>query len=94
MMPSLKEQGTNAFKAQNFEEAVEHFTKAIEEDQNDHTLFSNRSACYHNLKQFEQAVEDAEMCIKLKSDWGKGYYRKAVALHGMGQLKESYKAFE
>ena len=50
MMPSLKEQGTNAFKAQNFEEAADHFTKAIEEDQNDHTLFSNRSACYHHLK--------------------------------------------
>ena len=93
-MSTQKELGTNAFKAKNFEEAAEHFSNAIEEDSNDHTVFSNRSACYHNLKEFVQALGDAEMCIKLKPDWGKGHQRKAMALHGMGHLEESYKAYE
>jgi len=93
-MSTQKELGTTAFKAKDFATAAEHFGKAIEEDPRDHALFSNRSACYHNLKQHEEALGDAEMCINLKSDWGKGHQRKAMALHGMGHLDEAYKAYQ
>ena len=72
-MSSFKEQGTKAFAAKDFKSAVEHFTKAIEENPSDHTLFSNRSACYYNLNQSSEALEDADKCVELKPDWGKAY---------------------
>jgi stress-induced-phosphoprotein 1 len=45
----------------------------MEETPTDHTIYGNRSASYHNLKRFKEALEDAETCIELKPDWGKGY---------------------
>jgi len=38
------------------------------------------------LKKFNEALTDGEKCIEVKSDWGKGYQRKAMALHGLGKL--------
>ncbi len=40
-----------------------------------------------------KAVEDAEKCISIKPDWGKGYGRKGAALHGMGDLEGAHKAY-
>jgi stress-induced-phosphoprotein 1 len=47
-MATQKELGTKAFVAKDFDKAIEHFTAAIEETPQDHTLYSNRSACYYN----------------------------------------------
>jgi stress-induced-phosphoprotein 1 len=48
-MATFKELGTKAFSAKDYPKAVEHFTDAIKENPNDHTLFSNRSASYFNM---------------------------------------------
>lgn len=43
------------------------FTQAIALDPSNHVLYSNRSACYASLKEFDTALEDAVkttgMCI-------------------------------
>lgn len=78
-----KSLGNEQFKLKNFEKAIEFYTQAILENPTDHTIFGNRSASYHNLKNFENALKDAEECIKIKDDWTKGYQRKGMALHGM-----------
>ncbi len=72
-MSTQKELGTKAFTAKDFNKAIEHFTEAITENPGDHTLYSNRSACYYNINKASDALEDAEQCIKVKPDWGKGY---------------------
>ena len=59
-MTSQKELGTKAFTAKDFDKAIEHFTNAINENPNDHTLYSNRSASYFNKNEFEKALEDGE----------------------------------
>jgi Flp pilus assembly protein TadD len=72
-MSTHKELGTKAFTAKDYKTAIEHFTEAIKENPTDHTLYSNRSASYYNINEGTQALEDAEECIKVKPDWGKGY---------------------
>lgn len=59
-----------------------HFvwTKAIDFDPTDHTLFSNRSLCWLRLGQGEHALSDAKTCRELKSDWPKGCFREGAAL--------------
>jgi len=57
--------------AGDFKTAIEHYSKAIEHDANNHVLFSNRSAAFASLHQYEQALEDANKTIALKPDWGK-----------------------
>ena len=48
-----KQSGTAAFKAGRFDDAVAHFTTAIEADPQSHVLFSNRSAAYAKLEQYK-----------------------------------------
>ena len=33
---------------------------------------------------YAQALQDADKCVSLKPDWGKGYGRQGAAHHGMG----------
>lgn len=93
-MSTNKELGTKAFVAKDYKQAIENFTEAIKETAEDHTLYSNRSACYYNLGQFAKALEDGEMCVSVKPDWGKGYQRRAMALHALLKREEALKDYE
>mmetsp|Transcript_70111 Transcript_70111/g.106020 ORF Transcript_70111/g.106020 Transcript_70111/m.106020 type:complete len:261 (+) Transcript_70111:127-909(+) len=75
----FKELGNEAFSKQDFESAVEHYTKAIQLDPSNHVFFSNRSASYAGLKDWAKATEDAKECIRLDPQFMKGYYRLATA---------------
>ena len=84
---SLKEKGVKAFVAEEFEQALQFFTDAIEEDKKSggvsemtHILYSNRSAVYTKLKSFPKALDDANICVKVKDSWSKGYFRRGTAL--------------
>uniref|UniRef100_A0A7S4NTQ4 STI1 domain-containing protein n=1 Tax=Guillardia theta TaxID=55529 RepID=A0A7S4NTQ4_GUITH len=90
----LKAKGNAAFSAKNYTEAVDFFTQAINLDPNNHVLFSNRSASYAGLHKYDQALNDAEKCIAIKPDWGKGYGRKGAAMHGMGDFEGALKAYK
>ena len=93
-MSTFKDQGNNAFKAKNFNEAISFYTKAVDENPTDHTIFGNRSAAHYSLQQWEQAIEDAQKCIDIKPDWSKGYQRKGMAMEGKGDLEEAIKLYE
>ena len=89
-----KDLGNQMFKAKDYAQAIAHYSQAIEENPTDHTVFSNRAASYHNMKKYQEALADGEKCIQIKPDWGKGYQRKALALHGLGQLENALQAYE
>eukprot|EP00331_Platyophrya_macrostoma_P030711 CAMPEP_0176453916 /NCGR_PEP_ID=MMETSP0127-20121128/29553_1 /TAXON_ID=938130 /ORGANISM="Platyophrya macrostoma, Strain WH" /LENGTH=586 /DNA_ID=CAMNT_0017842927 /DNA_START=12 /DNA_END=1772 /DNA_ORIENTATION=+ len=89
-----KAEGNKAFSAGNFEEAIKHFSKAIECNPNDHVFFSNRSACFSSLGKYPEALADATRCVTLKPDWAKGYVRKGLAEYYLKEYdaaEESYK---
>jgi tetratricopeptide (TPR) repeat protein len=88
-----KELGNTQFKAGNYDQAIVHFTRAIEMSPT-HVLFSNRSACYCGLRKYDDALADSSKCIEMKGDWGKGYGRKGAALHGLGRFDEAIAAYE
>jgi stress-induced-phosphoprotein 1 len=69
----LKDEGNEMFKQKKFIRAVELYTEAIKEAPEDHTLYANRSASFHNLNKYEEALKDGEKCVELQSDWPKGY---------------------
>ena len=65
----LREQGNQAFKQGQFQQAIDRYTDALdtlnklqinEEIKSDITkCYSNRSQCYINLEQYDDAIEDA-----------------------------------
>jgi tetratricopeptide (TPR) repeat protein len=83
-----KAQGNAAFSAKRWKEAIDHYTKAMEQDPFDHVFCSNRSACYAESEEFEKALRDAERCIALNPQFAKGYSRQALALFHVGRYVE------
>ena len=57
---------------------------------NPNTFFgcSNRCAALLKLQKAGKALTDAETCIRLKPEWEKGHYRKAMVLEAMGDLEQ------
>ncbi|KAL1463527.1 hypothetical protein WDU94_015270 [Cyamophila willieti] len=90
----LKDKGNAALNANNFKEAIEAYTEAINLDSTNHILFSNRSAAYAKDGNYLKAFEDAEKTVSLKPDWAKGYSRKGSALSFLGRYKEAIATYE
>jgi stress-induced-phosphoprotein 1 len=47
------------------------YSKAIENDTTNHVYYSNRSAAYAGLKNWDKALEDADKCIQINKNWSK-----------------------
>lgn len=90
-----KKRGNAHYKAKRFAEAVEEYTTAISLNSKDHTYFSNRSACYAEIGEFEKSLGDANKILELNPKFAKGYTRKGLALTKLGrdkdELMECYK---
>jgi hypothetical protein len=89
-----KDKGNEFFRMKKYKEAVVCYTKAIEYDPSNHTYYSNRSAAYFHLDQFELALKDAEKCILLCPSWVKGHFRKGKALIGLRQYQDAINALK
>jgi protein-histidine N-methyltransferase len=90
----LKTKGDKAFLAGLYEDAINFYTQAIEEDAKNASLYSNRSAAYTSLQKGDNALADASKCIELRPDWHKGYLRRADALEKMYRYPEAKQAYE
>lgn len=99
----LKKTANEFFTQQKYEEAIVHYTLAIEKlpETNDEAhseyrslnelrsvLLANRAASYIGLKQFETALNDANQAILSHPQWVKAYYRKASALDCLGRFQD------
>jgi len=84
-----KENGNRAFAEKKFDEAINFYSEAIKIDNRNHVYWSNRSAAYMGKSMFTHALEDAEQCVKLNPKWGKGYFRKAVALLALSRASDA-----
>ena len=88
----LQAQGTEAFKAGEYEEAQEKWSAALRRRPDDATLLSNRSAAWLALGEKESALEDAMRVVELKPDWYKGYGRFGAALAALGKTADAMAA--
>eukprot|EP00252_Welwitschia_mirabilis_P010099 TRINITY_DN2321_c0_g1_i4.p1 TRINITY_DN2321_c0_g1~~TRINITY_DN2321_c0_g1_i4.p1 ORF type:complete len:423 (-),score=98.36 TRINITY_DN2321_c0_g1_i4:872-2140(-) len=94
MADEAKAKGNVAFSAGNYSEAVKHFTAAISFAPGNHVLYSNRSAAYASLHDYNKALEDAKKTVELKPDWSKGYSRLGAAYLGLGKHDEAISAYK
>lgn len=89
-----KEEGNTAFKNEDYEKAIQHYSKAISlGHDNIHAIYSNRSAAKCKLNNFEAALIDAQKCVELEPTYSKGFSRLGSAYHGLQQFKEATEAY-
>ena len=89
-----KTAGNKAFAEGDFAAAVKHFGTAIRLTPKNHVLYSNRSGAHASLGHANDALSDANECLKLAAQWAKGYGRKGAALVLGGQYKEAMRAYK
>lgn len=74
--------------------AVTKYTAAIGLDPTQAALYSNRSAAYAGLGDWENAAADGKKCIEVDASFLKGYHRAGSALRSLGRLEEAKKIAE
>lgn len=77
--------GNDCFAEKKFTEAIQYYDEAIKLDANNASLYSNKSACYASLGQWEEAAREAKTCLTKDGNFIKGYGRLATAEAELGR---------
>ncbi|CAK9171146.1 unnamed protein product [Ilex paraguariensis] len=92
-----KEAGNAAYKKKDFETAIQHYTKAIELDDEDISFLTNRGAVYLEMGKFEDCIKDCDKAVErgreLRSDFkmiARALTRKGTALAKMAKSSKEY----
>jgi parallel beta-helix repeat protein len=89
-LEKLKFDGNKSFKEGRYKEALGAYSSAIDLAQKCSNAFNpwlltNRATVYIKLKQYEDALKDANDYITRRPDCWRGYARKALALDGLNE---------
>lgn len=96
----LRQIGNQNFSKNNYDVAIDHYTKAIEfsltlnqaDDikQDDFAVFyQNRAACNFELGDFDKVVEDCNKAIELKENYVKAYVKRAKAYEKLNKFDKA-----
>jgi len=91
-----KASGDEAFKNGEYAAAIGHYSAAIDFDNEDinHILYSNRSACYLATKERGKALKDGRKCTEINPKFGKGWGRVGAAEYALGRYKEAAESYQ
>ncbi len=93
-----KTQGNNAFKANQFEEAITFWTNAINLDRDHKTvnakLHCNCANAYSKLRKHEEAIRECDKAIRYDRNFVKAYMRRAESNYAIGSEQSLQKALE
>lgn len=90
---NFKNQGNDCYKAKQYKNAAEFYTKGLEMDCDDTelntALLVNRAACNLELKNYRRCVEDCKKALALDANNVKACFRAGKALFLVDRLTES-----
>ncbi|KAF4652524.1 hypothetical protein FOL47_011038 [Perkinsus chesapeaki] len=86
--------GNEQLEKGDINDAINSYTKAIDQSPQDATAWSNRSAAYALAGKFNEAFNDGKQCTQLNPQWAKGYFRVAKALEGLNKYEEAISELE
>jgi tetratricopeptide (TPR) repeat protein len=88
----MLEKGKSLMKEGKFREALAYLNKAIEGDNKNYEALNARGVVYYELKEFTNASLDYEQALKIKPDYYRPYYNRALLKvaqnDGQGALKD------
>ncbi|MCL7045465.1 hypothetical protein MKW94_012086 [Papaver nudicaule] len=92
-----KELGTAAYKKKDFETAIEHYTRALELNDEDISFITNRAAVYLEMGKYEECIKDCDRAVErgreLRSDYkmiARALTRKGTAFVKMAKTSQDY----
>ncbi|XP_056684537.1 uncharacterized protein [Spinacia oleracea] len=87
------ENAAQSVRENDYMTAVYWYTEAVRIKPTDGIMFSNRSFCFIRLNQGNLALSDAKICIRLRQNWAKGYYRAGAAYMMLQDYQNAVAAF-
>eukprot|EP00184_Porphyridium_aerugineum_P004088 CAMPEP_0184694398 /NCGR_PEP_ID=MMETSP0313-20130426/2379_1 /TAXON_ID=2792 /ORGANISM="Porphyridium aerugineum, Strain SAG 1380-2" /LENGTH=466 /DNA_ID=CAMNT_0027152689 /DNA_START=291 /DNA_END=1691 /DNA_ORIENTATION=- len=90
----LKDEGNSLMAKGQYTKALKMYTRAIDEDDTNAVLYTNRSAAFFSTKQYKESLEDAEKALSIDNTWWKAYKRKGMSLCHLRKFEDAVKAFE
>lgn len=88
-----KEKGRDAYKAEDWASAVEHFSAALAEEE-DAPCLALRSSAYQKLGNLEDALKDAGKSIDINPEYARGHFRRACIFSAMKDPEQEIQAYE
>ncbi|KAM4709488.1 small glutamine-rich tetratricopeptide repeat-containing protein alpha [Discoglossus pictus] len=85
----LKTEGNEQMKIENFESAVDFYTKALDLNPANAVYYCNRAAAYSKLGNYAGAVRDCEEAISIDPNYSKAYGRMGLALSSLNKHAEA-----
>nr|XP_044988272.1 tetratricopeptide repeat protein 28 isoform X3 [Jaculus jaculus] len=86
-------QSNQACHEGDFHTAIVLYNEALAVDPQNCILYSNRSAAYMKIQQYDKALDDAIKARLLNPKWPKAYFRQGVALQYLGRHADALAAF-
>lgn len=83
-----------AFGLERYSMAAEALAHAIEIDPTNPAFYGNRSLALQRAERYEEALADAESCLRLDAQYVAGYERKGRALLGLDEHAAALAAFK
>ncbi|KAH8547883.1 hypothetical protein BGW37DRAFT_509078 [Umbelopsis sp. PMI_123] len=84
-----KELGNKAFQEQRYDQAIVHYTKSIQLDDQNAIYFINRAMAYLKSERFVEAERDSTIGLKLQPQHVKALFRRGMARRQLGKLAEA-----
>lgn len=94
MAEDLERQAIEAFKEDEFEQAVDFYTQAIRLDPSNAGFYVDRASANIKLENFTEAVADANRAIELDPNLAKAYLRKGIACFSLEEYQTAMAAFK
>ncbi|THU98406.1 TPR-like protein [Dendrothele bispora CBS 962.96] len=80
----LKDEGNALHSAKKFSAAVAKYSEALKIDGSNALIFANRAACLLAMKQYLDALSDAQRATELDPTYSKAWARSAAAYEALG----------
>jgi len=90
----LKLEGNDLMRTEQFEGAIEKYTKAIELDSSNQVFYCNRAAAHSKMNNHYAAVEDCQRAIDMDPKYGKAFGRMGLAYSSIEKHKEAIECFK
>lgn len=90
MAKEAKEKGNAAYKAKQFDEALQHYEEAINLDPTEMTYLNNKAAVYFEQKKYDECISTCEKAVDVGRENRADYtaIAKALARTGKAYLKK------
>ena len=90
----LKEKGNTSFAKKRYDEAHRFYSEAIELNIGSRPLWTNRAACRHTMKKYEEAISDCDKALSIDPKCTRSIIQKGNALLSLNRFDGAKECYE